>query len=89
MYEKSRNPRKGKYLNYEKIILEFLIKQEDDVTAITIRIHTEIPKSSFYEVLGRLRYWGYVDWIGEPQDWTSFVGITQKGRNYLKKFIKA
>ena len=88
MYEKSKKPRKGKYLNYEKRILHFLAEQSDEVDASSILLHIHIPKSSFYEVLGRLRYYGYVDWIGEPQDWISFVGITQKGRNYLKKFIK-
>ncbi|MCH7560309.1 MAG: hypothetical protein IIC67_02890 [Thaumarchaeota archaeon] len=76
--------RHGKYYEYEKRILEFLIQQKEDVTAIKISIKMNIPKSSCYDVLGKLRYFDYIDWIGEPQDAISMVMITSKGKDHLK-----
>lgn len=75
--------RYGKYYDYEKRILQFLSQQKEDVTATKIRIKTNIPKSSCYDVLGKLRDSGYVDWIGEPQDAISMVMITSKGKDHL------
>ena len=76
--------RNGKYHDYEKRILQFLVQQKESVSATTIRFNTKIPKSSFYEVLGNLRISGNIEWLGEPQDWISMVLITPKGQNYLK-----
>ena len=75
--------RHGKYYEYEKRILQFLIQQNEDVSATRISIKTKIPKSSCYDVLGKLRYFGYIEWIGEPQDWISMIVITTKGKKYL------
>jgi len=81
--------RNGKYQNYKKRILQFLIEQNVRrpsyiVGASYIRLHLKIPKSSLYDVLGKLSYNRYIDWIGEPQDWTSEIEITEKGKDYLK-----
>ncbi len=76
--------RRGKYYDYEKRILQFLTKQKYNVSATRIRINTNIPKSSLYDVLGKLRYFEYVEWIGEPQDAISMVMITSKGKDHLK-----
>lgn len=81
--KKSRN---GKYKEYEKRILRFLVKQKYDVTAGQIRRNTNIPKSSCYDVLDTLRNSGYIEWIGEFQDAISMVMITSKGKNHLKRF---
>ena len=77
--------RHGKYHDYEREILQFLSKQKHDVSATQIRIKAKIPKSSCYDVLGRLRYYGYIEWIGEPQDAISMVMIASKGKEYLKQ----
>ena len=76
--------RHGKYFDYEKRILEFLTQQKYDVTATKISIKTNIPRSSCYDVLGKLRYFRYIDWIGESQDAISMIMITSKGKAYLK-----
>ena len=78
-----KKSRHGKYQNYKKRILEFLIRQKEDVTATRISIKLNIPKSSCYDVLVKLRYFGYIDWIGEPQDAISMVMITPRGEEYL------
>ncbi|MBM3910165.1 MAG: TrmB family transcriptional regulator [Thaumarchaeota archaeon] len=80
--------RTGKYKEYEKRILRFLIKQNDLSSASQIRRNTNIPKSSFYDVLRKLNYYGYIEWIGEPQDWISEVEITKKGIVYLEHLLK-
>jgi len=74
----------GKYHEYEIIVLQFLIKQKDLVGSSYIKRILKIPRSSLYDVLGKLRYYGYIVWLGEPQDWISEIGITEKGRNYLQ-----
>lgn len=79
-----RKSRHGKYYEYEKRILQFLTKQENEISATHIRILTNIPESSCYDVLGKLRYHGCIAWIGEPQDWISEIVITSKGKEYLK-----
>ncbi len=76
--------RRGKYYEYEKRILKFLILQKESVSATRIRVKTNIAKSSFYDVLRNLQHSGYIEWIGEPQDWISMVLITQKGQDYIK-----
>ncbi|EIJ66160.1 hypothetical protein BD31_I1686 [Candidatus Nitrosopumilus salaria BD31] len=81
---KSRN---GKYRLYEKYILQFLNKQTDDVAAWKIGRCTNIPKSSLYDVLGKLRSSNYIDWIGEPQDAISMILITGKGKKHLKQLL--
>ena len=78
-----KKSRHGKYKNYEKRILQFLIKQED-VTATKIMNSVKIQKSSCYDVLGQLRYFECINWIGEPQDAISMIWVTPKGRKYLK-----
>ena len=64
-----------------------IIKQKDDSSAGKIKRNTNIPKSSLYDVLGKLRYYGYIEWIGEPQDCISMIIITEKGTDYLKRLI--
>ena len=83
-YQIVKKSRNGKYRGYEKRILQILIKQKDDLSAGVIRRKSKIPKSSLYDVLGKLRYYGYIIWIGEPQDSISVILITEKGRDYLK-----
>lgn len=78
-----KKTRHGKYRNYEKRILQFLTKQKDDVATWQIIRTTNIPRSSCYDVLGKLRYFGYIEWIGEPQDWISMIVITSKGKDHL------
>jgi len=80
-----KKSRRGKYFDYEKIILQFLTQQKEHVTATKISIKTNIPKSSCYDVLGKLRYFGHIDWIGEPQDAISMILITPKGKECLKQ----
>ncbi len=82
--KKSRN---GKYKEYKKRVLQLLIKQKDSVRAADIKNKLTIPRSSLYDVLGKLRYYGYIGWIGEPQDLISMVLITKKGRDYLKNLM--
>ncbi|MEX0862909.1 hypothetical protein [Nitrosopumilus sp.] len=80
-----RNLRNGKYRKYEKIILQILLKPPYDIMGTgQIRFVSKIPKSSCYDVLGKLREEGYIDWIGESQDWTSLISITEAGKDYLK-----
>ena len=80
-----KRTRHGKYKEYEKIILQILLKPPFDVMGTgQIRFVSKIPKSSCYDVLGKLRREGCIEWIGEPQDWTSMISITEKGKTYLK-----
>lgn len=82
--------RHGKYRQYEKIILQILTKPPADITGTgQIRFVSKIPKSSCYDVLGKLRNEGHIEWIGEPQDWTSIITITEKGKDYLKNIEKS
>ncbi len=78
--KKSRN---GKYREYEKEVLQFLAEQKNDVSSAHIRIRLKIPRSSLYDVLGKLRDHRYIDWIGEFQDQISMILITEKGKSYL------
>lgn len=82
-----RKSRIGKYYKYEKRVLQFLVERNEFVGSGSIKKWLKIPKSSLYDVLGKLRYYGYIEWLGEPQDWLSEIGITEKGRDYLKSFI--
>ena len=82
--KKSRN---GKYHEYEKRVLQLLTEQKDDVSSVHIRIQLKIPRSSLYDVLGKLRDRGCIDWIGEFQDQISMILITEKGKSYLKTLM--
>lgn len=86
-----KRTRCGKYKEYERIILQILLKPPYDamgtgqIRFVSKKIFgSKIPKSSCYDVLGKLRKKGYIDWIGEPQDWTSLISITEAGKDHLK-----
>ena len=79
-----RKSRSGKYREYEKSVLEFLVKQNSSIESVQIRIELKIPRSSLYDVLGTLRGRGHITWIGEPQDWISMIRITEEGKDHLK-----
>lgn len=82
-----KKSRSGKYKEYGKRVLQLLIKQKDSVEAIYIKKELKIPRSSLYDVLGTLHDCGYIEWIGEPQDWISMIRITEEGRDYLKSLM--
>ena len=82
--KKSRN---GKYREYEKSVLQFLIKQSSSIESVYIKNELKIPRSSLYDVLGTLRASGYITWVGEPQDWISMIRITEEGKDHLKHLL--
>lgn len=82
-----KKSRIGKYHEYEKRVLQFLTEQKNDVSSVRIRLRLKIPRSSLYDVLGKLRDHGYIDWIGEFQDQISMILITEKGKSYLETLM--
>lgn len=82
--KKSRN---GKYREYEKSVLQFLIKQPSSIESVYLKKELKIPRSSLYDVLGILRGLGHIEWIGEPQDWISMIRITEEGKDHLKHLL--
>lgn len=81
-----KKSRTGKYHEYERRVLEFLMEQKGSVSAVHIRMRLKIPRSSLYDVLGKLRDHGHIDWIGEFQDLISMISITEKGKKHLENF---
>jgi DNA-binding PadR family transcriptional regulator len=82
-----KKSRTGKYHEYGKRVLQLLIEQKYDVSTTFIKNRLKIPRSSLYDVLGKLRDYGYIDWIGEFQDQISMILITEKGKNHLEHLV--
>lgn len=82
-----KKSRSGKYREYEKRVLQFIIKQTSSIESVHLKKELKIPRSSLYDVLGTLRDHGYIEWIGEPQDWISMIRITEEGKNHLKHLL--